>query len=180
MDVVARDSRVLLTTLDWTNFYQHYQWSNDSTLQHEEVATTFPREPVYAFKQRFEAMMRPDRQALDLEIHTVAGTLIGVAYIDWQSSPAAPQVGLTICDTPHRGQGLGKAAFEVLLEMCFTDRPFERVRATARPFQRAWLRLLRQAGFTVSAPDASPTPFSLSRQSHRQRPLSRPMAAKAA
>jgi len=180
MDVVARDSRVLLTTLDWTNFYQHYQWSNDPALQQEEVATTFPREPVYAFKQRFEEMTCPDREALDLEIHTAAGALIGVAFIDWQSSPAAPQVGLTICDTTRRGQGLGKAALQVLLEVCFTDRPFERVRATAHPFQHAWLRLLQHMGFTVSAPGASPIPFTLSRQSHRQPPLSRPMTAKAA
>ena len=180
MDVVARDSRVLLTTLDWTNFYQHYQWSNDSTLQQEEVATSFPREPVYAFKRRFEAMMRPDREALDLEIHTATGALIGVAFIDWEANPAAPRVGLTICDATRRGQGLGKAALQVLLEVCFADRPFERVRATAHPFQRAWLRLLRQAGFTVSAPGASPTSFTLSRQRHRQPPLSRPMAAKAA
>lgn len=180
MDVVARNSRVLLTTLNWSNFYQHYQWSNDAALQQEEVATTFPREPVYAFKQRFEAMMQPDRGALDLEIHTATGTLVGVAFIDWQDNPAAPLIGLTICDTHRRGQGLGRATFQVLLDVCFTEHSCERVRAVAHPFQQAWLRLLRQAGFKASAPEASPTPFLLSRHAHTRQPPSRPMAAKAA
>jgi len=186
MDVVARNSRVLLTTLNWSNFYQHYHWSNDPALQQEEVAATFPREPVYAFKQRFEAMMRPDREALDLEVHTAAGALIGVSYMDWQSNPAAPQVGLTICDTTRRGEGFGKAALQALLKVCFTQRPsIERVQATAHPFQHAWLHLLRQAGFTASGSGAAPIPFTLSRQNHsrqnhRQPSLTRPITAKAA
>lgn len=180
MDVVARDSRVRLTTLDWTNFYQHYQWSNDRGLQQEEVATTFPREPVYVFKERFEAMMNPDREALDLEIHTATGTLIGVAFIDWQANPGTPQIGLTICDTTYRGRGLGQAAFRLLLDVCFHDRSFQRVQATARPSQNAWLRLLRHAGFTASAPDASSASFILSYRTHRNQSLSRSMTAKAA
>jgi len=150
------------------------------------VAATFPREPVYAFKQRFEAMMRPDREALDLEVHTAAGALIGVSYMDWQSNPAAPQVGLTICDTTRRGEGFGKAALQALLKVCFTQRPsIERVQATAHPFQHAWLHLLRQAGFTASGSGAAPIPFTLSRQNHsrqnhRQPSLTRPIPAKAA
>ena len=180
MNVVARDSRVLLTTLNWDNFYQHYQWSNSPVLQQEEMATTFPREPVYVFKQRFEAMMQPDRDARDFEIHTVAGALIGVAYIDWQADSARPCIGLTLCDTTCRGQGLGRASLQLLLKVCFSHHSFDHVSAVAHPFQRAWLRLLRQTGFKASTPEASPTSFLLSRETHARHPLPSRMTAKAA
>ncbi len=152
MDHLARSTRIQLKPLSWNHFYTHYAWANDDELQRLEHGAVLPREPVYQFIGRFERMMQQDTATTQhLQVHTGNSTIIGVAKVLRESQTEA-SIELTICEAAYRGKGLGRAAFELLLQYCFETLEVDRISATSRPCQHAWIHLLQSSGFSRRQP----------------------------
>lgn len=145
----VRGPHVILTPLRLDNVHTHFRWNNDLELNQLDSEVPFRRESFGMFLRRFERLAcRPTPDAVDFEIHTHDGALIGVAYADQLGAGCRrARVSVTIAERAYRGRGLGRASLNLLLHYLFTRRGVHRVMAEAFGFNQAWRHLLATSGF---------------------------------
>lgn len=143
-------SRLVLTPLQMEHVYTHFRWNNDPDLNRLDSEAPFRRESLRTFLQRFGQMVRTPRpDALDLEIHTRAGRLIGVAFLDRvRRTHGHCRLGITIGERDCWGCGYGHEAMALVLHHAFVNLGLHRVWAEAFAYNMAWKRLLDGWGFT--------------------------------
>ena len=141
--------RLLFTPLQIENIYTHFRWNNDPELNRLDSELPHREEPFGQFKKRFEQMCFHTTEAnRDFEIHLKGDALIGVAYVsDISAHHGHAQIGITIGDREHWGQGYGRESLELLLAYCFDELDLHRVSAETFEYNQAWRRLVEEAGF---------------------------------
>jgi|GEM_PF-281381 len=140
---------VLLSPLQLSNIYRHFEWNNDPELNRLDSELPLQEESLGEFKKRFEELIfYPSGHSQDFELHTKDGGLIGVAEITGISDHNHHcSVSLSICDRKFWGTGHGKDAMTVLLNYCFGELKMHRVDASAFAYDDAWKRLVEGMGF---------------------------------
>lgn len=140
---------VRLAPLSMDHLYKHFEWNNDSELNRLDSEVPYEEESLPDFKRRFEQFVyEPHPGIIDLEVHKIDGTLIGVIYIVGISRHNGnATIGVTIGDRDCWGHGFGRAALQLGLELCFDHLELHRVMAETFEYNAAWRKLVEWAGF---------------------------------
>lgn len=143
--------RLAFTPLQMENIYRHFAWNNDRELNRLDSEVPYEEESFGDFKRRFERMVfRPSPDALDFELHTHDGALIGVASItDLSPHHRHGTLWVTIGDRAYWGQGYGREALFALLDYGFHALALHRMSAETFAFNAPWRNLVRDAGFRL-------------------------------
>lgn len=143
------NDKVRFTPLQMDNLYRHFEWNNDPELNRLDSEVTFARESLGDFKRRFEQMVEHGAPSSEyFEIHTLDGTLIGVAEIaDLNPDNQHCLVSITIGDRSYWGEGYGRASMDLLLHYCFDGLHLHRVGAETFEYNTGWQKLVEGSGF---------------------------------